>query len=375
MDILKPTRRAVLKAGLSSAAILAAPAIISSKALASSGQLRFLSWSGMATGPVLEQFEKDTGIKVIFTGAADGDDIFAQAKLAHGSAEGFDLAEPASTTLPTWYTNELIEPLDPSKLAIDKIAVGMPGTKEGDSGYVDGKLLYSSSLWGGEGMGYASDVEGHAYGEASLADAFDPEFPGQVTVRAHSALAALGRVLEAQGKLPHPFLKSYSDEAVMRANYDVILTEAIKSKGTIGQFWTNDNEGKGAFTANGCRVGIIWESIGRALADENVRYVAPKEGVFGWNQGFVMVKGAQNQDAAYEFLRYMSEPANSAKWGAANSGLPSAKGAAELMDEKTRAFTAAAYPDDAISKIWWWPPQEAWFIKLRGEYADKWRSA
>jgi spermidine/putrescine transport system substrate-binding protein len=40
-----------------------------------------------------------------------------------------------------------------------------------------------------------------------------------------------------------------------------------------------------------------------------------------------------------------------------------------------KAFYASAYPGDALQKLWWWPTQEAWFIKLRGEYADKWKAA
>ena len=161
----------------------------------------------------------------------------------------------------------------------------------------------------------------------------------------------------------------------MRANYDVILAEAINRKSNIAQFWSNDNEGVAAFTANGCRAGLIWESIGRVLADSGVRFVAPKEGVFGWNQGFILLKGAPNAEAAHELAKFISKPEITAKWAAAQQGLPSTQGAIDLMDEKSRAFTAKAYPGEAISKIWWWPPQASWFIKLRGEYADKWRAA
>ncbi|MDG4886831.1 extracellular solute-binding protein [Mesorhizobium sp. WSM4887] len=374
MSEFRLDRRAVLKTGLASAAFLAAPAIISSKALASSGEVKLISYA-MNQQPILDAFEKETGIKVKLSAITNDDEMFSQVKLGAGTAEAADLCEPASTNIPLWYGNGFLQAFDPSKLAVGNITSGMPGTKEGDAGYQEGKLVYSSTLWGGEGMGYASDVQGHTFGEASLADILDPAFVGQVTVRAHSALAAIGRILEAQGKLPKPFLDSYKDEAVMRANYDVIIAEAIKHKPNIAQFWTNDNEGNAAFTANGCRVGLIWESMGRVLADQGVRYIAPKEGVFGWNQGFVLLKGAPNVEAAHAFVKYISQPENSAKWAAANQGLPSVKGAVDLMDDKSKAFTAAAYPGDAISKVWWWPPQDPWFIKLRGEYADKWRAA
>lgn len=368
-------RRTLLKAGASTAVVLAAPAIISSRALASSGEVRLLTYAGFNQQPILDQFEKETGIKVRLIGVTENDEMFAKAKLGIGTSEAADVAEPASTNLPLWYGNELLQPLDPAKLEIANISPAMPGAKEGDSGYIDGKLLYSSVLWGGEGMGYAEDVEGRGYGEATLADIFDPQFEGQVTLRAHSSLAAMGRLLDAQGKLPHPFIQSYKDEAVMRANWDIILAEAVKHKSNVAQFWTNDNEGVAAFTTNGCRVGLIWESMGRSLVDQGVRYIAPKEGAFGWNQGFVLLKGSPNPTGAHEFIKWVSRPANCAQWAGANSGLPSSNGAMDLLDDKSKAFTVASYPGDAVSKIWWWPPQDPWFIKLRGEYADKWRAA
>ena len=47
----------------------------------------------------------------------------------------------------------------------------------------------------------------------------------------------------------------------------------------------------------------------------------------------------------------------------------------DKMDPAVTTFYNAAYPGDALSKLWWWPPQDAWFIKLRSEYADKWKAA
>ncbi|MFW7354785.1 MAG: extracellular solute-binding protein [Brucella sp.] len=369
------SRRAVLKIGLSSTVALAAPAIISSRALSSSGTVKLQSYANYNQQPVLDKFEKETGIKVTLVGNSDNDEMFAQVKLGIGGENAADLAEPASTNLPLWYENEVLQAFDPKKLEISNISQGMPGTVEGGTGYIDGKLLYSSTIWGGEAMGYASDIEGRGYGEASLADVFDPEFEGQVTLRAHSSLAAMGRILDAQGKLPHPFIDSYKSEEVMRANFDVILAEAMKHKANVAQFWNNDNDAVAAFVTNGCRVGLIWESTGRSLADQGVRYIAPKEGAFGWNQGLVLLRNAPNAEAAHEFVKWLSKPENCAQWAIANSGLPSSKGGIDYLDEKSKAFTSAAYPGDAISKMWWWPPQDSWFIKLRGEYADKWRAA
>ena len=88
---------------------------------------------------------------------------------------------------------------------------------------------------------------------------FDDKYVGKVTVRAHSSLAAMGRVLDAAGKLPKPFLDSYKDEATMKAVWDVVLAEAIKHKKNIAAFWGGENEAQAAFKANGAEIGLTWE--------------------------------------------------------------------------------------------------------------------
>ena len=71
---------------------------------------------------------------------------------------------------------------------------------------VDGKRCFVPSVWGTEALVYQHQEAPMEYGTASLGDLFDPKFEGKVTVRAHSALAAMGRYLDSQGKLPKPWL-------------------------------------------------------------------------------------------------------------------------------------------------------------------------
>ncbi len=71
----------------------------------------------------------------------------------------------------------------------------------------------------------------------------------------------------------------------------------------------------------------------------------------------------------------MSSPKGSALNATAFSANPTGKDAASLLDPQVAAFYKAAYPGDALQKMWWWPAQDAWFLKLRGEYADKFKAA
>ena len=52
-----------------------------------------------------------------------------------------------------------------------------------------------------------------------------------------------------------------------------------------------------------------------------------------------------------------------------------AVGAADMTSDDAKAFFAAAYPDDALDKLWWWPIQESWFVAKRNEYQDRFLSA
>ena len=78
------SRRGFLKQSAIGAGMLAAPAIISSKALASSGELNFAGWAGYPDfkDKVFPAFEAATGIKVNFTEFPGQDDMFAAAKVA-----------------------------------------------------------------------------------------------------------------------------------------------------------------------------------------------------------------------------------------------------------------------------------------------------
>src|SRR5262245_32005541 len=89
------TRRTFLKGTAAGIGILAAPAIISHKALASSGEVNFMGWAGYPdlAAKVFPAFEKATGIKVNFTEQPDQDTFFAQAKLSLQTG-AFDMSEP-----------------------------------------------------------------------------------------------------------------------------------------------------------------------------------------------------------------------------------------------------------------------------------------
>lgn len=369
-------RRFFLKSSIAGAGLLAAPAIISSRALASSGELNFTGWSGYPgmAEKVFPAFTAATGIKVNFTEQPDQDTMFAQAKLSLETATT-DVIEPTLDRVAAWTSNGLLQGWDESKLTVGNYLPGLADGAAGERARIEGKLMFVPSVWGTEGLVYNKTDNPTEYGKASLGDLFSEANEGKVVLRPHSALAAMGRWLDAEGKLPKPWLDSYKDEATMRELWDIALAEAIKRKANVVQFWSGENEAQAGFRTNGATIGLCWDSTGYNLRNDGYGYIAPKEGAFAWNQGLVLMSNAKNVEQAHEFAKWVSSAEGSSLWATAFSANPVGKGGVEKMSPDVAKFYTDSFPGDALQKLWWWPDQAAWFLALRGEYADKYKGA
>ena len=366
-------RRRFLQGSAVGAGILAAPAIISSKALASSGEVNFIGWAGYPSlsEKVMPAFTAATGIKVNFKELPDQDTMFAEAKVAL-EAGGVDVLEPTIDRWGGWNSNGLLGAWDPAKLAMDNYLPGLADGSAGERSRDGDKLMYVPSNWGTEAL-VANEALAKLSSPPSLGDLFNPE--NQAVLRPHSTLAAMGRWLDATGKLPRPWMDGYSDMAAMTELWDIALAEAIKAKGNVVQWWSGENEANAGFTANGATIGLNWDSTGFNLRNDGYKYIAPVEGAFAWHQGFVLMKNATNIDEAHECAKFVSTPEGSAMWAAAFSSNAVGKGSAEFIDPEVAAYYGGTFNDEALAKLWWWPEQSAEFIAKRSEYADKYKAA
>ena len=90
----------------------------------------------------------------------------------------------------------------------------------------------------------------------------------------------------------------------------------------------------------------------------------------------MLLKNAKNVEQAHEFAKFIGHARGlGACTPRPSAPTRSAKGAIDLADPKVTAFYKAAYPGDALSKLWWWPTQTSEFLTLRNEYADKFQAA
>ena len=242
------SRRSVMKSAAALGAVGLAGPLYVKNAFSSSGELNFVGWAGYTalTEKVFPAFEKATGIKVKFIEQPDNDGIFAAAKIA-STAGGVDMIEPTIDTVGQYATNGLVAAWDEAKLGMGNYLPGLADGSAGERSRKEGKLLYVPSNWGTEALVY--NKEKAVLGDApSLAALFDPA--NKVVVRPRSALTAMGRLLEKQGKLPRPWLDGYTDMAAMTQLWDIALAECVKAKGNVVQFWAGENDANAGFVAN-----------------------------------------------------------------------------------------------------------------------------
>ncbi|MHA7885037.1 extracellular solute-binding protein [Nitratireductor rhodophyticola] len=374
MTLIK--RRNFIKGAASVAGLsLAAPFISRSYAQGSSGSVNIFAWAGYLNDEMLAAFEKETGIKANYTPYGTNDELLNQLRANNGG--GFDIIWPTVDRVPNYVEFELVQPIDESKVNVDNCLPSAWTNSANLGAVIDGKRYQVPTDWGTEAVSFDKDQAPLEYGTASYGDIWKPEMKSKATVRGHSGLVGLGLWLEGEGKLPMPMTDAFKSEENMVKIYDVILEEAIARKANIAQFWSNENEAQGAFRVNGCAIGQTWDSTAAALAKEGlpIGFIAPKEGALAWMEGVAIPKGAENLDQAYAFINWFLTPEAGAMYTNATSINSTAVGAADKTSDDAKAFFAAAYPGDALDKLWWWPIQESWFVAKRNEYQDRFLSA
>jgi spermidine/putrescine transport system substrate-binding protein len=366
-------RRKLLKMA---AALSTGPFVIS-RLYGSSGELNLYSWSDYIYPDMLADFTAKTGIQVNLSVYGSNDEVLNKLRATRGS--GFDLVMPSVGYGPTWNRYKLLQPLDESRI---KVAGCQPmmWAKSRQLGAVYRRERYLCPFnWGTEALTWNRTSMPLTYGEASYGDLWHPDNRGKVTVRAHSALLAIGLYLDRIGTLPSDRMRiTYDNEKDMRRIYTACAAFAIKHKPWIRQFWSNAQQIQNAYLRNGCVIGQTWDGPAFRLAAEtsgNIGYMAPIEGALTWMDSMGIPSKAKNVDQAYEFINWYYQPKSGAMHANASGYNSCAHGAEDFLQAAAKEQFMQAYPGDALERLWWYPPEPQWFIAIRNEFRDQFLAA
>ena len=373
-DVTRGTsRRFFLKtSGLASVAAAVGPWVISSKALSASGEVNVFAWGDYVQPNIIEAFEAATGIKINLSTFGSNEE--AQNKLRASGGKGFDIIFPSVDTRPEYDKDNLLQPIDESRLEVDRVVPALWRSSISLGAVGRGTRYLIPFDWGTEGITYDSSAHNIAPGELSYGHLWGDGLDGKVAGRQKSLLITVALYLDATGALPSDrAMDLYKSEADTRRIFDACVEFVKAHKKNIGAFWNNATEATAAFTDAGCTIGQTWDTTGIKLhidVDEKWSYSSPKEGALAWMDTMGIPSGAENLEQAYEFINFMLTPEIGGMF-ANNTGYNSAAvdAAGHLADANKAAFEIA-YPGDSIENLWWWPMFTPWFSDVRTEYVE-----
>ncbi|MEM8949353.1 MAG: extracellular solute-binding protein [Pseudomonadota bacterium] len=375
MDVGVSRRSFTKGAAVAGLGVLAAPAYIKN-ALSSSGEVDILMWSDYLPPEFIEAFTAETGIAVNYTGIGSNEEIINKMKATSG--QGFDIVSPTNNRNLQWEPLELLQPIDMSKVAIDKVNPAM--AKIGPTGWDFGGKgsHWLPHIWGTEGIGWRTDLWTPADGVPSYGDVWAEENAGKTMGRAHSMLLGAGLYMETIGELePGDMWKAYESEEAMRPIWEKVTAWAIERKGNIKVIWDDADTQKNALLNEGVIVGQTWDGPPLALKNdgEPVMYQAPKEGSMAWVDGISIPVGAKNIDQIYAFIEfaYNAEPAGKAiDQHGYNSPVLEAD---QYAGDAYKKNFSEAYPGESLANLNPWPAEAPWYADVRTEYTNKFSNA
>lgn len=365
-------RRGFLRGGIAAAAATTGPWYVRD-ALSSSGECHVFIWTGYLPQAFVDTFEHSTGIKLKISELGSNEQLINKLKATRG--RGFDLITPTAMRSGQWRDLGLLQAWRTDLLPIDNLEPRFLRESERDWTW-DYGLYHLPHLWGTEAMGYRTDIYETSYGELSLGDLWGEDVKGKVMGRPHSMLSGIGRYLASLGRIP-PFEDGYTDEDTMRSIWSDILSFALDHKDWVRLFWRDSHTQQAGLRRNGIALGQTWDGpvIAMKNAGEPVNYMAPKEGAFAWLDGFSMPVGASNIDQAYELVKACYDSRNAGLQASMSGYNATVKGANDYLSKEARSAFEAAYPEDALEKLWWWLPEPQWYADSRAEFADRFIAA
>ena len=282
---------------------------ISAGAMAEDKTLHVYNWSDYIAPNTVADFEKQTGIKVVYD-VFDSNEVL-EGKLMAGST-GYDVVVPSSSFLARQLQSGVFQPLDRSKL---------PNYKNLDPELMkkleqhDPENKYSIPyLWATPGIGYNVDKVKAALGEDAPVDSWDlvlkPENLEKLKSCGVSFLDApeevFATVLNYLGKDPNSSdAKDYSGAAT-----DLLLKLRPNIRYFHSSQYINDLANGNTCVAIGW-AGDVLQAKKRAEDAKNgvnIAYSIPKEGALAFFDMLAIPKDAKNPDAAYQFINYLMEP-------------------------------------------------------------------
>lgn len=289
------------------------------------------TWSGVIPDTIIQQFEKETGIKVNFS-TYDSNEVM-YAKLKASKNPGYDVVEPSSYYIDRMRRQNMLEKFDKSKLTNLRHI-----NPELLNQAYDPKSYYSIPfIWGITGIFSNKDYY-NSKNTTRWADLWNSQYRDQLMMLDDSrevfsmALRTLGYSVNENN--PEHIKQAYLKLKELLPNIKIfssaVLSILIDEDAVTGMAWNGD--------------------VYKARKENNqLEFIYPKDGFVIWVDNFAIPKDAPHRSNAYKFLNFMMRP-DVARMVALDNNFPTANLTAQKSLPTEIRNDPVAYPSHEILK-------------------------
>lgn len=316
------------------AGILAAG--LSSASADDSKTLYFYNWTEYVPPGLLEQFTKETGIKVIYSTYESNESMYTKLKTYKDGA--YDLVVPSTYFVAKMRHEGMLQKIDKSTLShfdnLDPNLLHKPFDPENDY-----SIPY---IWGATAIGINGD-EVDPSSVTSWADLWKPDYKNSLLMTDDArevfqiALSKLG----------------YSANTTNPAEIEQAYKELQKLRPNILAF--NSDNPANPFMEGEVNVGMIWNGSAYVARQSglNIDVVWPEEGGIFWMDSLAIPANAKNPEGAHKLIDFLLRPEIAAQV-AQTIGYPTPNLAAKKQLPAEIVNDNSLYPDeDTIRKGQW----------------------
>lgn len=305
-------------------------AIFTSACGESKPKLNVYNWGDYIDTDVLDQFEEEFGVDVVYDTFATNEDLYV--KLKQGGSN-YDVIFPSDYMIERMIRENLLVKIDKNNI---------PNIKEVGEDFLnqeyDPNNEYSIPyMWGTLGIIYnKANISDNI---SSWADLWNPAYEGQI-VMYNSQRDSLAVALKKLGYS----LNSRNIDELEEAKRELLHQKPLV-KAYLG------DEIKDAIISGEADIGVVYAGDAVAMIRENpdLEYIIPTEGTNLWFDAMVIPNTAQNKELAEKFIDFMTRPdiaAKNAEYIGYSSPVPKA---VDLLPEEVQN-DEDAYPSSEVLK-------------------------
>ncbi|MDM5232019.1 MULTISPECIES: ABC transporter substrate-binding protein [Lysinibacillus] len=249
--------------------------------------LTIFNWGEYIDPDLLKQFEKETGIHVIYETFDSNEAMMT--KIQQGGT-AYDIAVPSEYMIEKMKEENLLIPLDKSKIPnlknIDPYFLDLP--------FDDDNKYSVPYFWGTVGIVYNPNLVGDL-DFSSWDDLWDPSLKRKVFL-VDGAREVIGMGLNSLG-----YSLNSLDNHELRKATDKLITLAPNVKAIIGDEITP------LMINNEATVALTWSGQAADMMSENeeLDFAVPEEGSNLWFDNMVIPKTSKNIEGAHKFINFM----------------------------------------------------------------------